>query len=254
MPRIRPLSCARSGCESATRLADLGLHRRPGVERRRLGRCDRRRGSGSRRPPRPPPRSARGSRCAARRAPRAAPTPSTAVWTAISSSAPRSSVLPNDWPTRWIASRRRLRSSWSSSRRRSSWRAISLNCMPSAANSSLPSVGTSTPKSPCAICRAALSSRWICDCRERDTVIANANAAISAATRIASTSSAAPLSPLLLRVGQHAHGDAPAAEARAVEAGQPPACGRRSRPRRARAAGSAPAPWQRRRDHPVGPW
>ena len=67
--------------------------------------------------------------------------------------------------------------------------------MPSAANSSLPSVGTSTPKSPWAICFAAFSSRWICDCSERETVSAKAKAAISAAIRIARTSSAAPLRP-----------------------------------------------------------
>ena len=191
---MRPLSWARSGCESAKRAGDLGLDRRPGVERRRLGRGDGVAIAADVALPRDLLKRPWASvRSAAR--PAWAPTPSTAVSTAISSSAPRSSVLPNAWPTRWIASRSRSRSSWSSSSRRSSWRAISLNWMPSPANSSLPSVGTSTPKSPWAICRAAVSSRWICDCSERETVIANANAAISAAIRIASTSSAAPLSP-----------------------------------------------------------
>ena len=74
-------------------------------------------------------------------------------------------------------------------------RAIVLNSVPSAANSSLPSVGTSTAKSPPAMRRAASSRRWICACSERETVIANAKAAISAAARIAMTSSEEALRP-----------------------------------------------------------
>ena len=74
--------------------------------------------------------------------PHSAPTPSTAVWTTIPSSASRSSPLPSDSPTRRTVSCSRARSSCSSSRRVSSWRAIELNSLPSAANSSLPSVGT----------------------------------------------------------------------------------------------------------------
>ena len=50
-------------------------------------------------------------------------------------------------------------------------------------------------KSPPAIRRAAWSRRSICACSERETVIANAKAAISAAARIAITSSEEPLSP-----------------------------------------------------------
>ena len=67
--------------------------------------------------------------------------------------------------------------------------------MPSAANSSLPSVGTAIRKSPAAIRRAASSRRWIWACSERETVSANAKAAISAAARIAMTSSAESLRP-----------------------------------------------------------
>ena len=74
--------------------------------------------------------------------------PSTAVWTTISSSPTRSSPAANDSPTRRIASCSRVRSCCRSSRRASSCLAIELNSVPRAANSSLPSAGTVTEKSP----------------------------------------------------------------------------------------------------------
>ena len=80
----------------------------------------------------------------------------------------------NDSPTRRIASARRVRSRWSSSRRCSSSSAIELNSLPSAANSSLPSVGTRLEKSPRPIARAAASRLWTSAWRVRETVIANA--------------------------------------------------------------------------------
>ncbi len=80
----------------------------------------------------------------------------------------------NDSPTRRIASARRVRSRWSSSSRCSSSSAIELNSLPSAANSSLPSVGTRLEKSPRPIARAAASRLWTSAWRVRETVIANA--------------------------------------------------------------------------------
>ena len=91
--------------------------------------------------------------------------------------------------------------------------------MPSAANSSLPSVGTAIRKSPPASRRAASSRRWIWACSERETVSANANAAISAAARIAMTSSAESLRPVVVALGEQAHLHAAGVEAGSVEAG-----------------------------------
>jgi hypothetical protein len=116
--------------------------------------------------------------------PHSAPTPSTAVCTTMPSSASRSRPLPSDSPTRRTVSCRRARSSWSSSRRASSWRAIELNSVPSAANSSLPSVGTSTLKSPFPSARAAVRRRSIWDWSERAAVSAKASAQIRNASRI----------------------------------------------------------------------
>ena len=92
--------------------------------------------------------------------PQSPPTPSTAVCTTISSTPTRSRPRANDSPTRRIASCRRLRSLRSSSSRPSSSRAIELNSLPRAANSSLPSAGTWTVKSPRPRRWAANSSRW----------------------------------------------------------------------------------------------
>jgi hypothetical protein len=108
--------------------------------------------------------------------PAAALTPSTAVCTTISSTPTRSSPAATDWPTRRIDSCSRSRSRWSSSRRSLSWAAIELNSLPRAANSSLPSAGTVTLKSPAPRRWAASSSRWISDCRRRETATANAKA------------------------------------------------------------------------------
>ena len=82
------------------------------------------------------------ARCASSRGRTSAPTPSTAVCTTISSSADAVEALGErlaDAADR-LAAGARARAA-SSSSRASSWRAIELNSLPSAANSSLPSVG-----------------------------------------------------------------------------------------------------------------
>ena len=66
---------------------------------------------------------------------------------------------------------------------------MSLNSRPSAANSSLPSVGTSTEKSPRPSVRAASSRRLIWDCSERAAVSAKASAQIRKASRMSTTRS-----------------------------------------------------------------
>ena len=218
MPRMRPPSCARSGCESANASpSSVSATSSASSAAASAALIASRKRSTSPSPATCSKRPCGPVRSAAR--PQSAPTPSTAVCTTISSTASRSSPFANDWPTRRIASRRRLRSSWSSSSRFSSSRAIRLNSMPSAANSSLPSVGTAIRKSPAAIRRAASSRRWIWACSERETVRANAKAAISAAARIAMTSSAESLRPPSSRCGEQAHLHAAGGEAGTVEAG-----------------------------------
>ena len=123
--------------------------------------------------------------------PAAAPIPSTAVCTTISSSPTRSSPAANDSPTRRIASCSRPRSRWSSSSRPSSWRAIELNSLPRAANSSLPSAGTVTEKSPLPSRCAATSRRWISDCRRRETATAKTNASARKPKKAAAANSEA---------------------------------------------------------------
>ena len=115
--------------------------------------------------------------------------PSTAVCTTISSSPTRSRPAANDSPTRRIASCRRARSRWRSSSRASSCRAIELNSLPSAANSSLPSAGTVTEKSPRPSRCAATSRRWISDCRRRETATAKTKASTRKPTKAAAAAS-----------------------------------------------------------------
>ena len=127
--------------------------------------------------------------------PAVARTPSTAVCTTISRTPCRSRPRANDSPTRRIESCRRARSVRRSSRRASSWRAIELNSLPSAANSSLPSAGTETVKSPRPSRWAACSSRWTSACSVRPTVTANTSASSRKPKMIPITASAAVLRP-----------------------------------------------------------
>ena len=112
-----------------------------------------------------------------------ASTPSSAASTRMPSCASRSRPVPADSPTRRTVSCSRARSSPSSSRRDSSSRAMSLNSRPSSANSSWPSVGTATEKSPLPSLRAASSRRLICAWSERAAVRAKASAQIRKANR-----------------------------------------------------------------------
>ena len=113
-------------------------------------------------------------RAAAR--PPAAPTPSIAVSTTMPSSASRSRFEATASPSRRIERSTRVRSSRSSSSRRSSWAAIVLNSAPSSANSSLPTVGTLVSNSPPPSRRAASRNDATCDCSERETASAKAKA------------------------------------------------------------------------------
>ena len=102
---------------------------------------------------------------------------STAVRTTTVSCVVRSMPPPTDWPTRSTAVRSSASRAWS-------WAAIELNSCPSWANSSLPSVGTWTEKSPAPICFAASTSWAVWRPSERAAVSAKASAHTRNATRM----------------------------------------------------------------------
>ena len=102
---------------------------------------------------------------------------STAVWTTTLSCVSRSMPLPTDSPTRWTAVRSSRSRAWIC------W-AILLNSSPSWANSSWPSVGIATEKSPAPTCLAAATSCAVWRPSERAAVSAKASAEARKASRM----------------------------------------------------------------------
>ena len=104
------------------------------------------------------------------------------------SRASRSRFEASASPSRRMERSTRVRSSRSSASRLSSWAAIVLNSSPSAANSSLPTVGTLVAKSPPPRRRAASRNAATWACSERDTATPKRMASRKKPRRIPATS------------------------------------------------------------------